>query len=186
MKIHLEDCSSLWEEYIQEATSNIVVFTPYFDWMLTNLFAEGEVPYENIFLVTQLDRIDDRSENLTRLDRILELVNLGVNVKIVDRLHAKVLIIDEENAFFGSQNFTNYSTESIEITTQVNRYVDKVEDFFNYFEELLEGARYVTVDELNEAAGSRRYVSSDDTEINIDAISEVDLDEWLLEIDDDD
>jgi hypothetical protein len=107
-------------------------------------------------------------------------------VKIVDRLHAKVLIIDEENAFFGSQNFTNYSTESIEITTQVNRYVDKVEDFFNYFEELLEGARYVTVDELNEAAGSRRYVSSDDTEINIDAISEVDLDEWLLEIDDDD
>ena len=164
MRIHLNDCSELWEEYIQEASSNIVVFTPYFDWMLIKLFACGEVPYSNIFLVTQLDRIDDRSENLTRLDRILELINLGVNVRIVDRLHAKVLIIDEEHAFFGSQNFTNYSTESIEITTQINRYQDDEEEFFEFFEDLLNGARTVTIEELNEAAGSERYISTSDTD----------------------
>jgi hypothetical protein len=172
MKIHLKDCSSLWEEYIQEAASNIVVFTPYFDWMLTNLFAEGEVPYTNIFLVTQLDRIDDRSENLARLDRILDLINLGVNVRILDRLHAKVLIVDEEHAFFGSQNFTNYSTASIEITTQINRYEDDEEKFFEYFEDLLNAARTVTIEELNDAAGSQRYISTseNDAELTIDEL----------------
>jgi hypothetical protein len=162
MKIHLNDCSDLWEEYIQEASSNIVVFTPYFDWMLVNLLAQGDVPYENISLVTQLDRIDARSENLTRLDRIVELMNLGVNVRIVDRLHAKILIVDEMYAFFGSQNFTNYSTESIEITTQIDRYLDEgVENFFEYFESLLIESREATIEEINESAGSIRYSSGD-------------------------
>ena len=162
MRIHLNDCSDLWEEYIQEASSNIVVFTPYFDWMLVNLLAQGDVPYENISLVTQLDRIDDRSENLTRLDRIVELMNLGVNVRIVDRLHAKILIVDEMYAFFGSQNFTNYSTESIEITTQIDRYLDDgVENFFEYFENLLIESREATIEEINEAAGSIRFNGGD-------------------------
>jgi hypothetical protein len=83
-----------------------------------------------------------------------------VNVRILDRLHAKVLIIDEEHAFFGSQNFTNYSTESIEITTQINRYEDNEEQFFEFFEELLNESRTVTIEELNEAAGSIRYIST--------------------------
>ena len=82
MEIHLEDCSSLWEDYIQEATDSIVVFTPYFDWLLVSLFSSCELPYSDIYLVTQLDRIDSRSENITRINRIVELVNLGVNVRI--------------------------------------------------------------------------------------------------------
>lgn len=104
-------------------------------------------------MVTQLDRIDSRSENITRINRIVELVNLGVNVRILDRLHAKVLIIDDEYAFFGSQNFTNYSTESIEITTQISRFEDDVEEFFDYFENLLLEAREVTQLELAVASG---------------------------------
>ncbi len=157
MEIHLDDCSGLWEEYINEAVDTIVVFTPYFDWILVNLFTECSLPYENIYLVTQLDRIDDRSENLTRLDRILELMNLGVNVRILDRLHAKVLIVDDEHAFFGSQNFTNYSTDSIEITTQIERY-EGFDEVFDHFSALLFMAREATVAELNEAAGSNRYI----------------------------
>jgi len=153
MEIHLDDCSLIWEEYIQEATKSIVVFTPYFDWLLINLFSSCDLPYSDIYLVTQLDRIDSRSENITRINRIVELVNLGVNVRILDRLHAKVLIVDDEYAFFGSQNFTNYSTESIEITTQVSRFEDDVEEFFDYFENLLLEAREVTQLELAVASG---------------------------------
>ena len=160
MKIHLDDCSGLWEEYIQEAVDSIVVFTPYFDWLLIDLFSKCELPYSNIFLVTQLDRIDTRSENLTRLDRIIELINLGVNVRVLDRLHAKVLIVDEEYAFFGSQNFTNYSTGSIEITTQIDS-TDDFDEFFEYFSELLSSARLMTIEELNEAAGSTRFITAD-------------------------
>ena len=163
MKIHLDDCSGLWEEYIQEAVDSIVVFTPYFDWLLIDLFSKCELPYSNIFLVTQLDRIDTRSENLTRLDRIIELINLGVNVRVLDRLHAKVLIVDEEYAFFGSQNFTNYSTGSIEITTQIDS-TDDFDEFFEYFSELLSSARLMTIEELNEAAGSTRFITADEDE----------------------
>ena len=163
MQIHLNDCSGLWEEYIQEATDSIVVFTPYFDWMLVNLFSECDLPYSEIHLVTQLDRIDARSENLTRLNRIIELMNLGVNVWVVDRLHAKVLIVDDEHAFFGSQNFTNYSMESVEITTQIDR-TDDVDEVFDYFSELLSDARRITISELNEAAGSTRFFAVDDNE----------------------
>jgi hypothetical protein len=66
------------------------------------------------------------------------------------------------NAFFGSQNFTNYSTESIEITTQIDRYLDDgVENFFEYFENLLIESREATIEEINEAAGSIRYNSGD-------------------------
>lgn len=174
MQIHLNDCSSLWEECIQEASESIVVFTPYFDWMLVNLFSDCDLPYSEIHLVTQLDRIDARSENLTRLNRIVELINLGVNVWVVDRLHAKVLIVDDEHAFFGSQNFTNYSMESIEITTQIDR-SDDCDEVFEYFSELLLDARAVTLDELNEAAGSIRF-SSVDVE-NVDYNDEDDEDE---------
>ena len=154
MQIHLEDCSGLWEEYIQDASESIVVFTPYFDWLLVNLFSSCELPYSDIYLVTQLDRIDSRSENITRINRIIELANLGVNVRILDRLHAKVLVVDDEHAFFGSQNFTNYSTESIEITTQISRSEDDADDFFDYFANLLLEARKVTQLELAVASGA--------------------------------
>ena len=164
MEIHLEDCSSLWEDYIQEATDSIVVFTPYFDWLLVSLFSSCELPYSNIYLVTQLDRIDSRSENITRLNRIVELVNLGVNVQILDRLHAKVLIVDDEHAFFGSQNFTNYSTESIEITTQISRSEDDVDDFFDYFANLLLESRKVTQLELAVASGDISALLQDEDE----------------------
>ena len=164
MKIHLNDCSDLWEEYIQEANDSIVVFTPYFDWLLVNLFSSCELPYSSIYLVTQLDRIDTRSENITRLNRIVELVNLGVNVRILDRLHAKVLLVDDEHAFFGSQNFTNYSTESIEITTQISRSEDDAEEFFNYLADLLLDASDVTQLDIAFASGSLSELLADEDE----------------------
>jgi len=154
VEIHLNDCSGLWEDYIQDATDSIVVFTPYFDWLLVSLFSSCELPYSDIYLVTQLDRIDSRSENITRINRIVELINLGVNVRILDRIHAKILVVDDEHAFFGSQNFTNYSTESIEITTQISRSDDDCDEIFDYFANLLLDARKVTQLELAVASGS--------------------------------
>jgi hypothetical protein len=162
MQIHLEDCSGLWEEYIQDASESIVVFTPYFDWLLVNLFSSCELPYSDIYLVTQLDRIDSRSENITRINRIIELANLGVNVRILDRLHAKVLVVDDEHAFFGSQNFTNYSTESIEITTQISRSEDDADDFFDYFADLLLESRNVTQLDIAFASGAISALVDDD------------------------
>ena len=154
MKIHLEDCSGLWEEYIQDASESIVVFTPYFDRLLVELFSSCELPYSEIYLVTQIDRIDSRPENLNRLDRIVQLVNLGVNVSILDRLHAKVLIVDDEHAFFGSQNFTKYSTESLEISTQISRYEDDLDEVFDHFSYLLIDSEPITQLDIAFASGA--------------------------------
>jgi hypothetical protein len=164
MQIHLDDCSSLWDEYIQDASESIVVFSPYFDWLLLNLFSSCALPYSDIYLVTQLDRADSRSENITRINRIVELVNLGVNVRILDRLHAKVLVVDDEHAFFGSQNFTNFSKESIEITTQISRSEDDVDEFFDYFAELLLEARNVTQLDISFASGALSALLEDEDE----------------------
>jgi hypothetical protein len=164
MQIHLDDCSSLWDEYIQDASESIVVFSPYFDWLLVNLFSSCALPYSDIYLVTQLDRADSRSENITRINRIVELVNLGVNVRILDRLHAKVLVVDDEHAFFGSQNFTNYSKESIEITTQISRSEDDVDEFFDHFAELLLEARNVTQLDISFASGALSALLEDEDE----------------------
>jgi len=164
MQIHLDDCSSLWDEYIQDASESIVVFSPYFDWLLVDLFSSCALPYSDIYLVTQLDRADSRSENITRINRIVELVNLGVNVRILDRLHAKVLVVDDEHAFFGSQNFTNYSKESIEITTQISRSEDDVDEFFDYFAELLLEARNVTQLDISFASGALSALLEDEDE----------------------
>jgi len=188
MEIHLEDCSSLWEDYIQEATDSIVVFTPYFDWLLVSLFSSCELPYSDIYLVTQLDRIDSRSENITRINRIVELVNLGVNVRILDRIHAKILVVDDEHAFFGSQNFTNYSTGSIEISTQISRSDDDCDEIFDYFANLLLEARKVTQLELAVASGAISALLADaDADADDDADADADADDDAdADADDDD
>jgi hypothetical protein len=90
------------------------------------------------------------------------LVNLGVNVRILDRLHAKVLLVDDEHAFFGSQNFTNYSTESIEITTQISRSEDDAEEFFDYLADLLLEASNVTQLDIALASGSLSELLEDE------------------------
>lgn len=163
MQIHLDDCSELWEEYINEASESILVFTPYFDWLLVELFKNCSLDFSEINLVTQLDRQDTSEENRNRLNRIAELINLGVNVHILNRLHAKVLIVDDEHAFFGSQNFTKYSTDSIEISTQIERY-EGFDEVFDYFSELLAISRDVTVEELNWAAGFELFSTREDDE----------------------
>ena len=104
--------------------------------------------------MTQIDRIDSRPENLNRLDRIVQLVNLGVNVSILDRLHAKVLIVDDEHAFFGSQNFTKYSTESLEISTQISRYEDDLDEVFDHFSYLLIDSEPITQLDIAFASGA--------------------------------
>jgi hypothetical protein len=152
MKVHLNDCSKLWSDFIYYAQESVVVLTPYFDDVLEELFDECHLEYSQITLVTQLDRQDSSPENLKRLSLILEMNNRGVNVLILNRLHAKILLVDDEKALFGSQNFTKYSIDSFEITTEFT-YDD--DDFWEFIEELQDWirlARPLSFKELSEAS----------------------------------
>jgi len=165
MEIYLQDCSYLWEEMINDAVDSIVVFTPYFDEILVDLFDECSLSYSDISLVTQLDWADSRDENIKRLNLILDLHNKGVRVSILNRLHAKILFVDGERALFGSQNFTRYSTDSFEITTVISYMDDESESTFETLSEWLELARPLSFDELTAASGGRMtYTTVEDLE----------------------
>ncbi len=155
MEIYLQDCSNLWEDMITDAVDSIVVFTPYFDEILVDLFDECYLEYSDISLVTQLDWVDSRDENIKRLNLILDLHNKGVNVRILNRLHAKILFVDGERALFGSQNFTRYSTDSFEITTVLSYLDDESESTFETLGDWLRLARPISFDEMSIASGGR-------------------------------
>ena len=152
MKVYLNDCSDLWSDFVYYAEESVVVFTPYFDEVLEELFDECHLEYSEITLVTQLDRQDSRPENLKRLSLILSLHNKGVNVRILNRLHAKILLVDDEKALFGSQNFTRFSTGSFEITSEYTYEDDEFWEFIKKLQDWLRLARPLSFAELTEAS----------------------------------
>jgi len=169
MKVHLRDSSQLWQDFVHFASESIVVFTPYFDDILEELFDECNLDYSDITLITQLDWADSRPENLKRLSLILALHNKGVVVRVLNRLHAKVLLVDEEKALFGSQNFTRYSTDSFEITTECNYLDDDFDDLIDGLRDWQRLARPLSFSEMTEASGNQityQKVDNEDEEID--------------------
>ena len=153
MRIHLDDCSSIWEEMVEEASDSIVVFTPYFDRILINLFAICDDANVQKTLVTELDWVATSAQDRKKLVYILHLIGEGVDVRVLNRLHAKILVVDNERAVFGSQNFTNYSTSSFEISTELE-YGDADDGFFDEIKDLLRISRPISWGELEEVFGS--------------------------------
>lgn len=149
LEIHLEDCSSRWFDWVIEAKDSVVVFTPYFDQLLIDIFEESTLPKSEITLVTQLDWGDNNSKTFNKVRNILKMNQMGIEVRILDRLHAKILIADWDRAIFGSQNFTNYSTGSVEISCEVDRYGDNFDEAFKGFESLLSDSRRFSLSDLH-------------------------------------
>jgi len=152
MTVYLNDCSNIWEVWFQEASESIVLFSPYFDEIIFDLIEETSLDFKNITLITQLDWKESKTQNIERIFILRKLLNLGVNVLILNRLHAKILIVDWDRALFGSQNFTKYSKGSIEISSEIMRY-DGYEHIFEDLELLLSEAWTPTDRDLNDAIG---------------------------------
>ncbi len=148
MEIYLNDCSDKWFQWVSEARESVVVFTPFFDQLLLDVIEESALPKESITLVTQLDWTDNNLK-MSKVVDFMRLIRMGVSVRILDRLHAKILIVDWDRALFGSQNFTKYSTQSIEISVEVDRYGDNFDEVFEDFENLLSNSRPFSLSELH-------------------------------------
>lgn len=138
---------------VEEASDSIVVFTPYFDHILVNLFAISDDENIQKTLITELDWVATSAQDRKKLVYILRLIGDGVDVRILNRLHAKILVVDNERAIFGSQNFTSYSTSSFEISTEIE-YGDNDEGFFDEIDDLLRISRPISWGELEEVFGS--------------------------------
>ncbi len=128
---------SSWLEIAESAQSQLIIFSPFLDEMVIHLFEECTLGWDKLGLVTQLDWEDSTLQGFTKKVVINRLINNGVDVRYLPRLHAKAIVSDWDRAVIGSQNFTYYSQYSHEVSFKLDRYEDGA-DLDEVFETLRE------------------------------------------------
>ena len=128
---------SSWLEVAKSAQSELIIFSPFLDEMVIHLFEESPLGWAQFGLVTQMDWEDLTLQGLTKKVVINRLIDLGVDVRYLPRLHAKAIVSDWDCAVIGSQNFTYYSQYSYEVSFQLDRY-EEGSDADEIFETLSE------------------------------------------------
>ena len=113
---------SSWLEVAESAQSQLVIFSPFLDEMVLHLFEECPLGWDKLGLVTQMDWEDLTMQGLTKRIVINQLINNGVDVRYLPKLHAKAIVSDWDRAVIGSQNFTYYSQYSYEVSFILDRY----------------------------------------------------------------
>jgi hypothetical protein len=102
-----------WKRAVSSASLSVRVFTPYFDRLLPQLLKGAKQRGLSVAVVTDLSPTggQDYPAQLRAAKRLLEL---GISLKTLPRLHAKVLQVDRDMVGLGSQNFTTYARSSRE------------------------------------------------------------------------
>jgi hypothetical protein len=113
---------SSWLEVAESAQSQLIIFSPFLDEMVIHLFEECPLGWDKLGLVTQMDWEDSSMQVFTKKIVINQLIRNGVDVRYLPRLHAKAIVADWDRAVIGSQNFTNYSQHSYEVSFKLDRY----------------------------------------------------------------
>lgn len=93
-----------------------MVFTPYMDRLIVHLLRHSGLTAASITVVTDLSPLSSATTYRAQLLAIRALLDEGVQVKSLERLHAKVLWTDGDSVTIGSQNFTSYGRGSREAT----------------------------------------------------------------------
>jgi hypothetical protein len=133
------DVSRAWKSLVADAKENVRVYTPYFDFLLVRLLTGADLPTSAICVVTDLSPRSGNQQYRAQLLATRALLRIGVTVRSLGRLHAKVLLADDRVATIGSQNFTRYATESHETTVAGLQHLGKG-DFLSTLDAWLESA----------------------------------------------
>lgn len=112
---------SAWLEIARFAESELVIFSPFLDEMVLHLFEESDLNWDKFGVVTQNDWEDLTAQGINKKVVLNRLINLGVEVRYLPRLHAKAIVADWDEAVIGSQNFTYYSQDSYEVSFRLDR-----------------------------------------------------------------
>ncbi len=116
-----------WKGVAESARFNLIIFSPFLDSMVTHLFEECPLPWDKLGLVTQNDWEEFSLQSIKKDTVIDELVDNGVDVRYLPRLHAKAIVADWDRAVIGAQNFTYFSQDSYEVSFKLDRYADGAE-----------------------------------------------------------
>lgn len=121
----------------ESARSQLIIFSPFCDDIVLDVFEHSHLDWSKLGLVTQLDWEDSSLQGFNKKVLIQNLINKGVDVRFLPRLHAKAIVSDWGTAVIGSQNFTFYSQDSYEISFLLDRYAEDAEldDLFETLEE---------------------------------------------------
>jgi len=118
MGVHREhqaaDIYPAWKRAIASARDSMVVFSPYFDALIERLTKNTDLP---VTVVTDLSPESGAQDYLAQLRAIARMLKRGTDVRHLDRVHAKVLWVDDGRVVYGSQNFTTYARSSREAST---------------------------------------------------------------------
>ncbi len=123
-----------WKRLVSGASTSVVIFSPYLDRLVPQLLRHTSLPRSAVTIVTDLTP-QEASGYLGQLRALLKLLELGVQVRTLTRLHAKVLLIDDRFVTSGSQNFTSYGRRSKEVTAlpeeslEKSRFLDRLRDW---------------------------------------------------------
>ncbi len=121
-KVHnafLKDAYHKWKKRVKAAEHSVVVFSPYFDRNLVSLLKNTQIEFNQVKVITDFRPVTSL-DYPKQLKAALALLEMGVDVRMLPRLHAKVLWTDHSYAVIGSQNFTTYSRNSKEISVALS------------------------------------------------------------------
>jgi phosphatidylserine/phosphatidylglycerophosphate/cardiolipin synthase-like enzyme len=102
-----------WKRAVSSASLSVRVFTPYFDRLLPQLLKGAKQRGLTVAVVTDLSPTGGQ-DYPAQLRAAKRLLKLGISLKTLPRLHAKVLQVDRDIVGLGSQNFTTYARSSRE------------------------------------------------------------------------
>ena len=83
--------------------------------------------------------LEDIISKATSLEALELLINSGIEVYIVKKLHTKLYLFDDDNAILGSANFTNGGFKSnIELSLLLSEEENVIEELHSYFDNMME------------------------------------------------
>ncbi len=117
-----KDVHPRWQALLDNKCREVLVFTPYFDHLLPKLLAKSVVYGASITVVTDFSPTGGK-DNYRQLKAGLELLQQGIILRNLPRLHAKILMVDRKDIVLGSQNFTSFGRRSKEASASPTSHV---------------------------------------------------------------
>lgn len=122
----------------QNAEKTIYIISPFIGTKTANLLAESVATSKiQCVLITRFYR-DDFLKQVSSLEGLKRLINAGVSVYCLKRLHSKLYIFDEDTAMIGSANFTMGGFRyNHELSLYVEDEQELINDLTGFFNDLL-------------------------------------------------
>jgi hypothetical protein len=110
------DAYRRWSSLAATAEKSLTIFSPYLDSLVKIIIGRSGLAPDSVVVVTDLSPGSGAEDYPAQLRALRHLMDEGVQVRSLQRLHAKVLLVDDSRATVGSQNFTRYARSSKETT----------------------------------------------------------------------